>query len=125
MITNRNELFDKIESKYLKKVTPFRVGDTIKVHFKIVEGKRERIQLFEGTVIAIKGSGTRKTFMVRKISFNIGVERIFPFCSPKIQKVEVVRRGKVRRAKLYYLRKRVGKATQVKRLVDKEKRTKN
>lgn len=121
MITNKTEIMDKIESKFIKEVTPFRVGDTIKVFFKIKEGKRERLQVFEGTVISIRGSGSRKSFMLRKISFSIGVERIFPMNSPKIDRIEVSKRGKVRRAKLYYLRKRVGKATQVKRLVEKVK----
>ena len=122
MITNKNEIINKIGTKYLRKLNPFSIGDTIKVHFKIIEGKRERIQVFEGIVIAMKGAGITKTFTVRKISFNIGVERVFPLHSPKIDKIDVVKRGKVRRAKLYYLRKRVGgKATQVKRLEEKGK----
>ncbi len=122
MITNKSEILDKIESDFLKDETlNFNVGDTVKVHFKIKEGKRERIQVFEGIVISIKRSGVRKTFMVRKISASIGVERVFPFHSPKIDKIEVSKRGRVRRAKLYYLRQRVGKAAQVKRLVDHDK----
>ncbi|GHT15503.1 50S ribosomal protein L19 [Endomicrobiia bacterium] len=91
----------------------FKSGDQIKVHFKIIEGGNERIQIFEGIVIRIKGSGLSKTFTVRKISFGIGVERIFPIHSPRIDKIEVVRRGKVRRAKLYYLRNLSGKAARI------------
>lgn len=93
---------------------PFGVGDTVKVFFKIVEGKTERIQVYEGIVIAKKHGGTRETFTVRKESYGVGVERIFPMHSPRITKVEVVRMGKVRRAKLYYLRDAVGKAKRVK-----------
>ncbi|MDR0799950.1 MAG: 50S ribosomal protein L19 [Endomicrobium sp.] len=91
----------------------FKSGDQIKVHFKVVEGGNERIQIFEGIVIRIKGSGLSETFTVRKISFGIGIERIFPIHSPRIDKVEVVRRGKVRRAKLYYLRNLSGKAARI------------
>lgn len=98
-----------------KTETPdIRIGDTIKVHVKIREGERERIQIFEGTVIARKGAGISETFTVRRISYGIGVERVFPIHSPNIAKVETVRRGKVSRAKLYYLRDRVGKAAKVK-----------
>ncbi|MBR2404767.1 MAG: 50S ribosomal protein L19 [Clostridia bacterium] len=92
----------------------FNVGDTVKVHVKIIEGNRERIQVFEGTVIAKKHGGIQETFTVRRISYGVGVERTFPVNSPKIAKIEITRRGKVRRAKLYYLRDRVGKATKVK-----------
>lgn len=92
----------------------FNVGDTVKIHVKIKEGSRERIQTFEGTVIAKKHGGINETFTVRRISYGVGVERTFPVNSPKIAKIEVTRRGKVRRAKLYYLRDRVGKATKVK-----------
>lgn len=92
----------------------FNIGDYVRVHLKIKEGNRERIQVFEGTVIAQKGSGIKETFTVRKISYGIGVERILPVHSPKIQKIEIVRKGKVRRAKLYYLRDRVGKAAKIK-----------
>ncbi|MDR1663015.1 MAG: 50S ribosomal protein L19 [Endomicrobium sp.] len=91
----------------------FKPGDQVKVYFKIVEGGNERIQIFEGVVIRIKGSGFSKTFTVRKISFGIGVERIFPINSPRIDKVEIVRHGKVRRAKLYYLRNLSGKAARI------------
>lgn len=90
------------------------VGDTVKVHVKIREGERERIQIFEGTVIAKKGSGVSETFTVRRISYGVGVERVFPLHSPNVAKVELVRSGKVRRSKLYYLRDRVGKAAKVK-----------
>lgn len=92
----------------------FEIGDTIKVHVKIKEGTRERIQVFEGTVIAKKHGGISETFTVRRISYGVGVERTFPVNSPKIAKIEVTRRGSVRRAKLYYLRDRVGKAAKVK-----------
>jgi large subunit ribosomal protein L19 len=91
----------------------FKAGDQIKVHFKVVEGGNERIQVFEGVVIRIKGSGLSETFTVRKVSFGIGVERIFPIHSPRIEKIEVARRGKVRRAKLYYLRNLSGKAARI------------
>ena len=90
------------------------IGDTVKVHVLIKEGSRERIQVFEGTIIAKKHGGITETFTVRRISYGVGVERTFPVNSPKIAKIEVVRKGKVRRAKLYYLRDRVGKATRVK-----------
>ena len=90
---------------------------TVKVHFEIIEGKTKRIQIYEGIVICIKNSGVRKTFTVRKTSYGVGVERIFPVYSPRVVKVEVVRVGKVRRAKLYYLRDKVGKAAKVKELV--------
>ncbi|MGN0443834.1 MAG: 50S ribosomal protein L19 [Acutalibacteraceae bacterium] len=90
------------------------VGETVKVHVKIREGERERIQTFEGTVIAVKGAGVAKTFTVRRISYGVGVERVFPLHSPNVAKVEHIRYGKVRRSKLYYLRDRVGKAAKVK-----------
>ena len=90
------------------------IGDTVKVHVKIREGERERIQIFEGTVIALKGSGVSESFTVRRLSYGVGVERVFPVHSPNVIKVDTVRRGKVRRAKLYYLRDRVGKAAKVK-----------
>lgn len=90
------------------------IGDTVKVHVKIREGDKERIQLFEGTIIARKGSGISETFTVRRVSYGVGVERVFPVHSPNVAKVEVVRHGRVRRSKLYYLRDRVGKAAKVK-----------
>ncbi len=92
----------------------FKVGDNVKVHYKIIEGNRERVQVFQGDVIARKGKGARETFTVRKISFAVGVERTFPVHSPRIEKIEVVRHGDVSRAKLYYLRDKVGKAAKVK-----------
>ncbi len=97
------------------------VGDTVRVHFSIREGEKERIQIYEGLVIAFKNSGIRKTFTVRKNSYGVGVERIFPVHSPKIEKIEVVRRGRVRRAKLYYIRSKVGKAAKVPELIVKKR----
>jgi len=91
----------------------FRIGDTVKIHFSIVEGKNERVQIYEGLVIARKNGGARQTFTVRKLSYGVGVERIFPVHSPRIQKIEVTRRGKIRRSKLYYIRDRVGKRAKV------------
>ena len=111
------DLIKSFENEQLKsEVTPFNVGDTIKVHVKVKEGNRERIQVFEGIVIKKQGGSSRETFTVRKISYGVGVERTFPVHSPKIDKIDVVRRGKVRRAKLFYLRERTGKATKVKEL---------
>ena len=108
-------LIDLVEEKQIKEdVGSFDVGDTVKVHVVIREGGKERIQVFRGDVISKKGSGPRATFTVRKISFGIGVERIFPLHSKMIKKIEVVRRGKVRRAKLYYLRNLKGKAARLK-----------
>ncbi len=95
-------------------ITPFRVGDTVKVMVKVVEGNRERIQAFEGIVISRQNSGINETFTVRKIAYGVGVERCFPIHSPRIDRIDVVREGKVRRARLYYLRDRVGKAARVK-----------
>ena len=108
-----NELVE-VEKEYLRADIPdFRPGDTVRVHVKIREGSKERIQVFQGVVIARRGGGTRESFTVRKISASIGVERIFPLHSPSIERIEVVRRGKVRRAKLYYLRKLRGKAARI------------
>jgi large subunit ribosomal protein L19 len=98
----------------------FSVGDTVKVYFKIVEGTTERIQAYEGLVIAINNSGIRTTFVVRKIAYGVGVERIFPVYSPRVEKVEVIRKGRVRRAKLYYIRKKLGKGAKVKELIRKK-----
>ena len=110
-----NELIKSLEQEQLKNEVPnFGPGDTVKVHVRIVEGKRERIQVFEGVVIKRQGGGNRETFTVRKISFNVGVERTFPVHSPKIEKIEVTRKGKVRRAKIKYLRTTTGKAAKVK-----------
>ena len=99
----------------------FRIGDTVKVHYKIIEGKTERVQVFEGIVIAMKRDGLRKTFTVRKISYGVGVERIFPMHSPKIAKIVRVREGRIRRAKLYYLRGRTGKAAKVQELIHRRR----
>lgn len=104
-----------ITSDFMKKELPkFSIGDTVKVHVNIKEGDRERIQIFEGTVIAKKGSGIAETFTVRRLSYGVGVERVFPINSPNVKDIIVVRRGRVRRSKLYYLRDRVGKAAKVK-----------
>ena len=103
-----------IEEHYKKNTTNFHVGDTVRVFVKVVEGDKERIQPFEGVVIARRGSGTREMFTVRKISFSIGVERIFPLLSPSIEKIDVLKKGDVRRAKLYYLRGKKGKAAKIK-----------
>lgn len=109
------DLLKMVEAENLRSDVPeFHVGDTVKVHVKVVEGKRERIQIFEGIVLKRQNGGSRETFTVRKISYGVGVERTFPLNSPRIDKIEVVRYGKVRRAKLYYLRDRVGKAVKVK-----------
>ncbi len=108
-----NQLHE-VEKDYLRSDIPeFRAGDTVKVHVRVREGNKERIQVFQGVVIARRGGGTRETFTVRKISASIGVERIFPLHSPIIERIEVVRHGKVRRAKLYYLRKLRGKAARI------------
>ena len=113
------ELIREIENEQLKANVPdFSIGDYVKVHVKVKEGNRERIQIFEGTVIARKGESVKETFTVRRISYGVGVERVFPVHSPKVANVEIVRRGKVRRAKLYYLRNRVGKAARVKVKLD-------
>ncbi len=109
---------DKLEAQQSKAELPaIRPGETVRVHVKVIEGEKERTQIFEGTVIGMAGSGNRANFTVRKISYGVGVERIFPLHSPRIDKVEVVARGKVRRAKLYFLRDRSGKAA---RLVGEE-----
>ena len=120
-------LVDQIEAKEMKKeVADVHIGDTVKVHMRIVEGEKERIQVIEGVVIKMRGSGARKTLTVRKISFGIGVERIFPFHSPRVEKIEIVKRAKIRQAKLYYLRELRGKAARLKELkpVRSSKKTK-
>ena len=109
------DLIKHLTDGQLKEVAGnFNIGDTVKVHNRIKEGSRERIQIFEGTVIAKKHGGIQETFTVRRVSYGVGVEKTFPMHSPNVEKVEVVRKGKVRRAKLYYLRTRVGKAAKVK-----------
>lgn len=105
-------------SSMRKEMPSFCIGDTVKVDVNIKEGNRERIQVFEGTVIAKKGSGISSTFTVRRVSYGVGVERVFPIHSPNVKNVKVVRRGKVRRSKLYYLRNRVGKAARVKEKIN-------
>ncbi len=110
-------VIDIVEKEGMKTDIPeFNVGDTVKVNVRVIEGNRERIQAYEGTVIARRHSSIRETFTVRKICYNVGVERTFPLHSPKIASIEVTRKGKVRRAKLYYLRERTGKAAKVKQL---------
>jgi large subunit ribosomal protein L19 len=103
-----------VEEGFKRELGAFGVGDTVKVFVKVVEGDKERIQPFQGVVIGKKGTGTRETFMVRKVSFGVGVERIFPVCSPSVDRVEIVKRGRVRQAKLYYLREKKGKAAKIK-----------
>ncbi|OGV45085.1 MAG: 50S ribosomal protein L19 [Lentisphaerae bacterium GWF2_44_16] len=110
-------IMDKIRKEQCKKNIPaFSIGDTVKVHTKIVEGETERIQLFSGVVIARKGSGITENITVRRVSYGQGVERIFPLNSPRVEKIELERQGKVRRSKLYYLRDKIGKASRVKDL---------
>ena len=109
------DIIRAIEQQQVKQDLPeFNVGDTVKVHYRITEGNRERIQVFQGDVIRRHGASNRETFTVRKISFSVGVERTFPVHSPKIDKIEVTRRGDVKRAKLYYLRDKVGKSAKIK-----------
>ncbi len=108
---NAQAILDKIQSEHLKKEVPsFNVGDTVKVHTKVIEGGKERIQAFQGIVLARRGSGINASFTVRKISYGEGVERVFPLHSPAIDRVEILNEGRVRRAKLYYLRDRIGKS---------------
>lgn len=112
------EIIRAIEAEQIRSDLPkFNVGDTVKVHIKIKEGTRERVQIFEGIVLKRQNGGLRETFTVRRISYGIGVEKTFPVNAPSIDKIDVVRRGKVRRAKLFYLRSRVGKAAKVKELI--------
>ena len=112
-----NEIIKSIEEEVLKEVTEFNVGDTVKVYAKIKEGNRERVQVFEGVVLKKQGTGARATYTVRKTSNGVGVEKTWPLYSPNVEKIEVVRRGKVRRAKLNYLRERVGKKAKVKEAI--------
>ena len=115
-----NEILRAIEAEQMRNDLPeFHVGDTVKLHVKVKEGNRERIQMFEGTVIKRQNGGLRETFTDRRLAYGVGVERTFPVNSPIIEKMEVTRRGKVRRAKLFYLRDRVGKAAKVKELLTK------
>lgn len=108
------DFINVVEEGHKKQTPPFDIGDTVRVYTKVVEGDKERLQPFEGVVIARKGGSARETFMVRKISFGVGVERIFPLHSPAVDRIEVTRKGSVRRAKLYYLRDKRGKATKIK-----------
>ena len=115
-------LVEKITKSQIRTDIPeFRVGDTVRVDVKIIEGKRERIQAFEGTIIKKRGSGVGKTITVRKTFQGVGVERVFPVYSPRIEKIAVIRKGDVKRAKLYYLRERTGKATRIKEKIDLKK----
>ena len=108
------EMLKSVKMMQLRQDIPtFKPGDTVRVHVKVIEGTRERIQVFEGTVIARNGGGVRETFTVRRVSYGVGVERIFPVHSPRVDKIEVMRRGRVRRAKLYYLRSLTGKAARI------------
>src|SRR4249919_3552356 len=106
-------VIQELEARQMRQVPAFKAGDTLRVHFQVIEGSRRRVQVFEGVVIARRGAGARETFTVRKQSFGVGVERTFPVHSPKVERLEVVARGDVRRAKLYYLRGRVGKRARV------------
>ena len=118
-------LIDQIEAGELKKEAPqIRIGDTVRAHIRIVEGEKERVQVFEGIVIRLHGGGVRETVTLRKVSFGVGVERILPLHSPRLEKAEIVRRAKVRQAKLYYLRERSGKAARLKELKPKLDSTK-
>ncbi len=111
------DLINQVEKDYLKEQVPsFSPGDTVRVHLKVTEGSRERIQVFEGVVIKRRGSGLGESFTVRRISYGVGVERVFPLHSPKVERVEVMRRGRVRRAKIYYVRGLRGKAARIKEL---------
>ena len=111
-------MIDTLERRQVRAIPDFRVGDRVRVHFQVVEGTRRRTQVFEGVVLKQKGGGARRTFTVRKLSFGVGVERTFPVHSPKIERIEVVGRGEVRRAKLYYLRGRVGRAARLREMRD-------
>lgn len=114
------DLIKTIEESQKREVASFKVGDTVKVHFKIIEGKTERVQVYEGLVLCFKNSGARRTFTVRKNSYGVGVERVFPLYSPRIAKIEVMRPGRVRRSKLYYIRGKVGKAAKIRELIVKK-----
>ncbi|WP_333859141.1 50S ribosomal protein L19 [Clostridium sp.] len=112
------DIIKQIESEYIRTDLPkFNIGDTVKVHVRIKEGNRQRVQVFEGIVLKRQNGGVRETFTVRRVAYGVGVERTFPVNAPIIEKIQVVRRGKVRRAKLYYLRDRVGKAAKVKEIL--------
>src|SRR5256714_6604871 len=118
-----SNIIDSIERGQLRRVPPFKAGDTLRVHFQVIEGQRRRVQVFEGIVIKRQGAGARETFTVRKQSFGVGVERTFPLHSPKIEKIEVMQIGDVNRAKLYYLREKVGKKARVRAVQRTDKLT--
>ncbi|HIP93383.1 MAG TPA: 50S ribosomal protein L19 [Desulfurobacteriaceae bacterium] len=123
MLGGLDALMRSVQEKYLKKDIPdFRPGDTVKVYQKVKEGDKERIQIFEGVVIRKRGTGTDATFTVRKVSYGVGIERTYPLYSPVIEKIEVVRFGKVRRARLYYLRERLGKDARIKEDLKRRKK---
>ncbi len=125
MLGGLDGLLRSVQEKYLKKDIPeFRPGDTVRVYQKVKEGDKERIQVFEGVVIRKRGSGTDATFTVRKVSYGVGIERTYPLHSPVIEKIEVVRFGKVRRARLYYLRERLGKDARIKEDLKRQKKAK-
>ncbi|BCS81570.1 50S ribosomal protein L19 [Anaerocellum diazotrophicum] len=120
------DIIREIESEMLRKDIPdFKPGDTVRVYFKVIEGGRERVQAFEGLVIKRRGKGLSETFTVRRISYGVGVERVFPLHSPRLEKIEVIRRGKVRRSKLYYIREKIGKAAKIKELVQQPNNKEN
>ncbi len=113
----RNEIIDQLEKSQMKKDIPdFKPGDTVRAHVRVVEGSRERIQVFEGVVIKRRGAGMNESFTLRRVSYGVGVERTFPLHAPKVEKIEVMRRGRVRRAKLYYLRQLRGRAARIREL---------
>jgi large subunit ribosomal protein L19 len=113
-----DKIIQQLEKEQLKEsVTPFNIGDTVRVYNKIIEGAKERIQMFQGVVVKRQNGGIRETFTVRRMSYGVGVEKTWPVHSPRVERVEVVRRGKVRRAKLFYLRERVGKAAKIKEIL--------
>src|SRR5438876_10414527 len=116
-----SNVIESIERAQLRKVPRFKAGDTVRVHFQVIEGQRRRVQVYEGIVIKRQGSGVRETFTVRKQSFGVGVERTFPLHSPKVEKIEVVSVGDVNRAKLYYLRKKVGKKARVRAVQQRDR----
>jgi len=121
-----NAVIKELEQEQVKKEVPkFKVGDTVRVYAKIVEGARERVQMFEGTVLKRQNGGLRETITVRRLSYGVGVEKTWPLHSPRVERIDVVRRGVVRRAKLFYLRQRVGKAAKVKEEIIKTKTKKN
>lgn len=117
-----NQILEKLNYDVVSRPVDFSVGDTVKVHYKIKEGAKERIQIYEGLVIAIQNQGAGKTFTVRRVSFDVGVERIFPLYAPTVDKVEKIRSSKVRRSKLYYLRDKSGKDSRLKEIVRKPKK---